>query len=311
MKNKYFLFAAIILVAFSPGDDVLKKVGTDSQAMKERVCQNINNSFSLSAVVYCLSTKACKALPVAERAAVVNAVGELVKAYINSEAFSKDYESYVRNQYADYEKPDANDPKWKQKEETYSAEIIESQKALEKLGYGDNYKADIDMQIGMYTSLLASVNDESMAEIFRQQGYTEENLNAKIGELEKIQALYNDNKKEESLNKYARFSAHEKVLAEIVNQSNRYDEMQKEMQEKLALDKTQKVKAALQEFLLISADIDFNAQLLPKNQYGIQQFANPVYEKEKSREWKILFRAGKEPVMAARTFAQNWLKELN
>ncbi|MFN8134973.1 MAG: hypothetical protein U0Z17_07030 [Bacteroidales bacterium] len=87
--------------------------------------------------------------------------------------------------------------------------------------------------------------------------------------------------------------------------------MQKEMQERLALDKNQKVKAALQEFLDISGDIDFKAQLLPKNQYGIQQFANPVYEREKSREWKMLYRAGKEPVAAARTFAQNWLKELN
>ena len=310
MKSKYFLIAAIALLAFNSGDDVLTKVGTNPQLMKERVVQNINNNFSLSSVVYSLSVKACKALPVAERAAAVKAVGDLVKAYIMSDAFSRDYETYVRNQYADYEKPNANDPQWKEKEENYRAELVESQQSMEKMGYGNMFKDNIDMQLGMYNGLLGSLNDESIAEAYRKQGYTEENLKAKIKDLENILALYNTDKTE-CFNQYARYSAHEKVQLEIADQENRYTEMQKEMQEKLALNKTQKVKAALQEFLDISADVDFNAQLLPKNQYGLQQFSNPTYEREKSREWKMLFRAGKEPVMAARTFAQNWLKELN
>ena len=310
MKNKYFLIAAITLVAFSAGSDVLNKVGTDTQTMKERVCQNINNNFSLSTVVYSLSAKACKALPVTERAAVVNAIGELVKTYINSDAFSKDYETYVRNQYADYEKPNVQDPQWKEAEKRYYTELVESQENMEKLGMADYFKANIDTQLEMYKALLGSISEESTAELCRLQGYTEENLKEKVLKFEKMQTLFETDKKE-SFSQYASYSAHEKVRLEIADQENRYNEMQKEMQERLALDKNQKVKAALQEFLDISGDIDFKAQLLPKNQYGIQQFANPVYEREKSREWKMLFRAGKEPVAAARTFAQNWLKELN
>ncbi|MFN8134972.1 MAG: hypothetical protein U0Z17_07025 [Bacteroidales bacterium] len=195
MKNKYFLIAAITLVAFSTGSDVLNKVGTDTQTMKERVCQNINNNFSLSTVVYSLSAKACKALPVTERAAVVNAIGELVKTYINSDAFSKDYETYVRNQYADYEKPNAQDPQWKEAEKRYYAELVESQENMEKLGMADYFKANIDTQLEMYKALLGSISEESTAELCRLQGYTEENLKEKVLKFEKMQTLFETDKK--------------------------------------------------------------------------------------------------------------------
>ena len=39
------------------------------------------------------------------------------------------------------------------------------------------------------------------------------------------------------------------------------------------------------------------------------QFANPEYEK-KSGQWKLCYRAGKEPVEAARAFAKEWLGEM-
>lgn len=67
------------------------------------------------------------------------------------------------------------------------------------------------------------------------------------------------------------------------------------------------LKKWIETFLNDSKDIDFNAQL--KNDRGRQIFVNPVYER-KSSQWKLYFRAGKEPVEAARTFAQGWLSEL-
>lgn len=67
------------------------------------------------------------------------------------------------------------------------------------------------------------------------------------------------------------------------------------------------IKKWLDGFLSKSKDIDFNAQLNTVNKR--QVFVNPEYEKKDS-QWKLYFRAGKEPVEAARKFASNWLSEL-
>jgi len=63
----------------------------------------------------------------------------------------------------------------------------------------------------------------------------------------------------------------------------------------------------LHHFLDVCRDVDFGAQL--KGSGSSKVFANPAYE-QKSSEWKMCFRAGREPVEAARTLAEAWLKEL-
>ena len=70
----------------------------------------------------------------------------------------------------------------------------------------------------------------------------------------------------------------------------------------------QLIKTRLFKFLEVTKDIDYNAQLTERN--GKKYFANPKYE-GKSGQWKMAFRAGKEVTETARTFVQEWLKELN
>ena len=67
----------------------------------------------------------------------------------------------------------------------------------------------------------------------------------------------------------------------------------------------------LREFLALSATVDFGATLVPcrDSSPDLSCFADPTYEK-KPAEWKRCYRAGKQPVEAARTFAANWLREL-
>lgn len=67
----------------------------------------------------------------------------------------------------------------------------------------------------------------------------------------------------------------------------------------------------LRDFLALSATVDFGAKLVPCKKPGsnLSCFADPTYE-TKSEDWKRCFRAGKQPVEAARTFAANWLREL-
>lgn len=73
-------------------------------------------------------------------------------------------------------------------------------------------------------------------------------------------------------------------------------------------DHLQMVKARLEMFLNTTADVDFNAVL--KEEYHVQKFVNPAYER-KPAEWKMAFRSGKPVVETARSFAKQWLTELN
>ena len=67
------------------------------------------------------------------------------------------------------------------------------------------------------------------------------------------------------------------------------------------------VKKRLQEFLDVTKDIDFSAELTEKN--GKKIFVKPEYEHKDSR-WKMAFRTGKEVVEPARDFIQKWMDEI-
>jgi len=103
-----------------------------------------------------------------------------------------------------------------------------------------------------------------------------------------------------------------------VNYAKNYDEMMKNIAagEKKALDdweaqypadQMQYVKMRLQQFMVETQDIDFNAELVQKN--GKKYFVKPEYE-SKSNRWKMAFRAGSEVVTPAREFVQQWINEL-
>jgi hypothetical protein len=64
----------------------------------------------------------------------------------------------------------------------------------------------------------------------------------------------------------------------------------------------------LREFLEVSADVDFEAKLVAAGS-GRTRFADPEDE-AKGGEWKLCYRAGKDAVGAARTFATSWLAQL-
>jgi hypothetical protein len=68
------------------------------------------------------------------------------------------------------------------------------------------------------------------------------------------------------------------------------------------------IKNWINAFLKTSDGINFDAKTTEiKN--GKIKFIDPEYERKDS-QWKLYFRAGKETVTAARTFAQDWLGEL-
>jgi hypothetical protein len=68
------------------------------------------------------------------------------------------------------------------------------------------------------------------------------------------------------------------------------------------------IKKRLTEFLRETEGVDYTAQLVNKN--SKMRFANAAYE-QKSPEWKLAYRAGKDATEKARTFAKTWLAEMN
>lgn len=67
------------------------------------------------------------------------------------------------------------------------------------------------------------------------------------------------------------------------------------------------LRKRLQQFLDLTADIDFNAKLEKRGAQTV--FADPALE-AKSYHWKLCFRSGRETITAARSYAQQWLSEL-
>lgn len=90
------------------------------------------------------------------------------------------------------------------------------------------------------------------------------------------------------------------------NQQN-YDRQIADWEAKYPSNHLLYVKKRLQEFLNETADIDFEAELITKN--GKKYFVNRAYE-SKGNRWKMAFRAGKDVITTARTFAEKWMNEI-
>ncbi len=67
------------------------------------------------------------------------------------------------------------------------------------------------------------------------------------------------------------------------------------------------VKIRLQEYIALSATVDFDAKLTGAGKK--QQFVDPAYEKQ-TLKWKAVYRAGREVNEEVRDFATQWLNEL-
>ncbi len=70
----------------------------------------------------------------------------------------------------------------------------------------------------------------------------------------------------------------------------------------------QMIQLRLKQFLSESAGVDFDAKL-KRRADGKMIFENPAYE-SKPPQWKLCYRLGRETVEAARSFANQWLNDI-
>lgn len=73
-------------------------------------------------------------------------------------------------------------------------------------------------------------------------------------------------------------------------------------------DVRQRLARRIGDFLSECAEIDFAADLQPASG-GVRRFSDPALE-AKSWSWKLCFRAGREPLEAARAEARAWLQDI-
>jgi hypothetical protein len=95
--------------------------------------------------------------------------------------------------------------------------------------------------------------------------------------------------------------------AQRAEAKTRREEALAEWNIRLPTDPKALIAGRIREFLETSADVDFGAKLVKKG--GLMRFDNEDYE-AKPITWKLCFRAGREAVEAARTFATSWLSAL-
>ena len=69
------------------------------------------------------------------------------------------------------------------------------------------------------------------------------------------------------------------------------------------------IASRLRQFMEVSQSVDFDAKLVPIGQSKRMKFADPQSEAQTS-DWKLCYRAGREPVQAGRAFVGEWLSQL-
>ena len=79
-------------------------------------------------------------------------------------------------------------------------------------------------------------------------------------------------------------------------------------EKKFPIDSRVLIASRLRQFLDLSKDIPFDAKLIPAGN-GKMKFADLQLE-SKPANWKLCFRAGKGVVETARSFATEWLRQL-
>lgn len=97
------------------------------------------------------------------------------------------------------------------------------------------------------------------------------------------------------------------LSAQQAAQKQQYEDSVKQWEQNRPADPKVIIGRRLQAFLDTCADVDFDAKLVPSGK--LMRFADESYER-KPAQWKLCYRAGKEPVETARAFARSWLATL-
>ncbi|MCX6556489.1 MAG: hypothetical protein NTW95_03510 [Candidatus Aminicenantes bacterium] len=257
-----WLIAGNGMAAAQSGSDILAKLGLDPASAKE----SIMASLASGSVYNYEAIAAFKALPVAARAAIVQAGLGWIKAYVQGDEFKKSYLEFRGNKKP---KPPAIRPS--------ADEALKGQ------------RAEFEKQIAETRKSMAGMD----AEMKKTMETTIQQMRAQMEAMEK--------------NPQQRELLRQMTEAACVEDKQRYEQELKNWEEQFPADFRVLIKKRLSDLLAISADVDFSAQLTPRD--GKMVFVRDDYERKPSA-WKICFRAGREATSTAHAFVKAWLVEL-
>ena len=284
--------------------DVMADLGIESGTLRQDVLLNLKEPtwffFNSNATM----RKLARRVPETSRAATVRALGKIVRTYVESATFRQDWLQDLRTYYP--------------YDDTYSPENLAKQQQENEAG-----KAALNGQIANLDQAFTQLEPAMLQMAIRSQLIEEERqLTSLTGDERTVKSRYVADMKKMLTLPPTDFK--KQYLAYIKQQAHsemaRADESPKANQERIAQYRRQKaefdahadfrplLKKRLQDFITLSSSVDFDARLVSMGYK--QEFANPVYQR-KPAEWKFLYRLGKEPVMAANTFAQEWIASLH
>ncbi|GAB3049601.1 hypothetical protein [Spirosoma pulveris] len=306
------LVAAIVasLIALRPAD-VLTDTGVTMANIEQAALTNLKADGSAYVEPTALMRRMARRIPTDAQAATVRALGKVVRAYVESDAFKQLYRQLLR---ADYTVDETySDEKIAQREaevglvdETVNAQtaaLRQTMSAVDPVVFYTMFQAQIpqlEAQAAAATSTERNQLTQEVADLKRMLA-----ANAgKPAEFKKQYVAYQEQRLRKGGKQYGA-----NVSQELANAKTHNPEYRKQ---KAALDAASDVRPPLRKqlraFIALCDEVDFGAKLYASG--SKQYFVNPAYER-KTGPWKLLFRMGKTPTMAARQFAQEWLTALS
>ncbi|MDJ1501364.1 hypothetical protein [Xanthocytophaga agilis] len=297
------------LTAARPGD-ALSDLGMKMYDVETGVLENVKNEsawyfFSSSAM-----RKVARQIPESARAEAVKTLGKVVRSYVESPEFKKQYVDWLKNKYP-------VDPPTAAERELENGASSEATKAAMNEQITTAQQMFAQMPASSLAMALQAQIQQSESEIASLEGEEKTSRTKEVAAQKKMLAISKSNP-EEFKKQYVAYM--NKYMAGEVNNSLAEDEermkearihMEKRKKQQAVLDAHSDIKPVLrkrlQDFIVLCNSVDFTAKLTSTGYK--QEFVNPAYQR-KSSEWKMLFRIGKTATLSARDFAQEWLSQL-
>jgi len=313
MKKNFLVLAFLTVaggwwMAARPGD-IVTDLGLTTEQVRETAFDNITSD-QLSLPYTSKVRQLAKNIPDGSRAAAVNALGAVVRSYVSSSDFQTRYQDWLKDQYriSDEQTREATQAQSTSMSDVQSA--YSQQVAMIQSTYSQMPPATLSM-------LIQSQIEMVQQEVTDAEGAEKTAKIKELAELKRLQGLSKTNPAEFKKQYIAHFNKvlnqqvaadQDKMEEDLAQSKQKAADYQKRLAEyKAASNLNTVLKQRLNEFIALTGSIDFDAQLTRNG--SRMEFVNPEY-RNKSENWKLLFRMGKEPVLAARSFAQNWVKEL-
>ncbi|GAB3275393.1 hypothetical protein GCM10027347_48730 [Larkinella harenae] len=295
-------------IAARPGD-IVNDLGLTVPQVQEAVFTNLTSN-QLTIPYSSKVRQLAKKIPDGSRDAAVQALGAVVHSYVHSDDFKTRYQRWLKDKYQiSSEKTQvatqAQNASMKDMQTAYDQQATMVQNAYTQMPPA-TLAMMLQSQLQVLQQDLRQADDADKAQ-----------LTLEIKELKRLEALSKSKPAEFKKQYVASFTKmlHEQKSAMMDKAEEDLDKSKREAadyQKRLAEYKAASnlnvvVKQHLNEFIALTETVDFGAQLT--KQGSKLEFVKPEYRNQSST-WKLLYRLGKEPVMAARSFAQRWAKEL-